>query len=416
MGKCIICGKRGLFLKTDKHGRCNECSTKTDNSSKTLRTEQPKESIKKVLDSDFEAYYADLLSLFKSQQDVFNVGNNPITALDFIPILEDKIKECEVLKEKIHNPQYEKNLTDKLIKSITYRNEFNKRHGIGEIKEFGISIYHGISIKDVSKEKIFTEIDKQITSYMNRWKNKIKSIQACAEFQKKIDSIVSVQVELSTTKHSKLTVSELEELVKYTNITPKTSFDKIGSFVVIDTETTGLSSTKDNLIEVAAIKFEDWTPIEKFNTLINPGKPIPADASAVNNITDEMVSNAPTFSQIIDSLDSFVGKYNIVGHNLPFDLKFLYRHGYNFTTQKRRYYDTCEIAKKILKKPKMKWDKEYEEYVINDNYDYDVEDYKLTTLCDYYAIRDNTFAHRALSDALATALLFECLAKDKIDY
>jgi DNA polymerase III epsilon subunit-like protein len=64
----------------------------------------------------------------------------------------------------------------------------------------------------------------------------------------------------------------------------------------------------------------------------------------------------------------------------------------------------------------MKWDKEYEEYVINDNYDYDVEDYKLTTLCDYYQIRDNSFAHRALSDAFATGLLFKCLAQDKIDY
>ena len=63
----------------------------------------------------------------------------------------------------------------------------------------------------------------------------------------------------------------------------------------------------------------------------------------------------------------------------------------------------------------MKWDKEYGEYVINDNYDYDVEDYKLTTLCDYYGIRDNTFAHRALLDALATGFLFKKLAQDKID-
>ena len=127
-----------------------------------------------------------------------------------------------------------------------------------------------------------------------------------------------------------------------------------------------------------------------------------------------MVADAPTFSQVIDNLNSFVGNSNIVGHNLPFDLKFLYRHGYDFTTQKRKYYDTCEIAQKTLKKPKMKWDKENEEYVVNDNYDYDVENYKLTTLCDYYKIRDNSFAHRALSDALATGILFKRIAMDKI--
>ena len=137
-------------------------------------------------------------------------------------------------------------------------------------------------------------------------------------------------------------------------------------------------------------------------------------SSAINNITDDMVADAPAFMQIIDSLNAFVGKSNIVGHNLPFDLKFLYRYGYDFTANKRRYYDTCEIAKKTLKKPKLKWDKDFDEYVIDYDCDYDVEDYKLTTLCDYYQIRDNMFAHRALSDALATGELFKCLAKDRI--
>ena len=150
------------------------------------------------------------------------------------------------------------------------------------------------------------------------------------------------------------------------------------------------------------------------DTLLNPGKHIPDKASAINNITDDMVADAPAFMQIIDSLNAFVGKSNIVGHNLPFDLKFLYRYGYDFTANKRRYYDTCEIAKKTLKKPKLKWDKDFDEYVIDYDCDYDVEDYKLTTLCDYYQIRDNMFAHRALSDALATGELFKCLAKDRI--
>lgn len=413
MAKCKICGKRGLFLRVDKQSRCNECSGKEETTSVMYNI---KESIQKQIDPEFDVYYANILTLFKSQQGTIDVGNDPITALKFVPILENKIDECEQLKKEIHSPQYEKKIGEKLIKSITYRDDFNKRHGIGEIKEIGISVYHGVSTKEISTEKILADIDKKIKEYIFRWKSKIKSIKACAEFQEKLNSIKNVEVEISDTKHKKLVVSELDGLIKYTNITPKTSYDRIGSFVVIDTETTGLSSTKDAVVEVAAIKFEDWVPIERYQTLINPGKSIPADASAVNNITDDMVCNAPTFLQIIDSLDSFIGKYNIVGHNLPFDLKFLYRNGYNFATKKRHYYDTCEIAKKILKKPKMKWDKEYEEYVINENYDYDVEDYKLTTLCDYYGIRDNSFAHRALSDAYATGLLFECLAKDKIDY
>lgn len=398
MGKCIVCGKHGLFVKIDVQGRCNECSKK----------------IEKEEDARFEVYYADLISSLKNQQEVVDVGNNPIEALEFIPRLNDKIEACETLKASLHNPRYEKKLIEKLLKSITYHDEFCKRHGIGKLEEFGVSVYADPISKEFSKEKIIADIDKQINVYKKQWENRIKSIRNSAEFQKRIDEIESVIIDVSDTKHKKRTVSELDELIKYSNITSKTCIDRIGNFVVIDTETTGLSSTKDSLVEVAAIKFEDWTPVEKFHTLINPGKHIPEEASAINNITDEMVVDAPSFIQIIDSLDNFVGKSNIVGHNLPFDLKFLYRYGYNFTTQKRRYYDTCEIAKKALKKPKMIWDKEFEEYVINDNYDYDVEDYKLTTLCDYYKIRDNLFAHRALSDAFATGNLFKCLAQDRI--
>ena len=365
---------------------------------------------------EFENYYDGLLSYLRSLQEVIEVGNDPITALELIPRFKEKVDICDTIQKELHNSKYEKRFINRLIESITYRDDFRKRHGIGVLKEWGISVFADTISQKFSVEKILADLDKLICSYKHQWTKAIKSVQDNAEFQRTIDAIPSIEIELSNTTFNKQSVSELDELIKYTNITPKTSFDRLGNFVSIDTETTGLSSTKDNIVEIAAIKFEDWVPVAKLHTLINPGKHIPDEASKINNITDEMVVNAPTFSQIIDCLAAFVGKSNIIGHNLPFDLKFLYRYGYNFTTEKRHYYDTCEISKKILKKPKMKWDKEYGEYIVNDNYDYDVEDYKLTTLCDYYQIRDNTFAHRALSDALATGLLFEKLARAKIDY
>ena len=144
-------------------------------------------------------------------------------------------------------------------------------------------------------EKIVEDINKQINSYKFKWNKAIKSINDSASFQKTIEAIPSVEIMLSETVYAKKSVSELEELVKYSNITSKTSFDRIGSFVVVDTETTGLSSTRDNIIELAVIKFEDWIPVAKFHTLINPKKHIPDDASAVNGITDEMVAEAPWY-------------------------------------------------------------------------------------------------------------------------
>ena len=368
-----------------------------------------------IENADFESFYSNILQLLRKVQEPIKLGVDPIAALRLIPIFQERLEMCNTIQSQLNNQKHKNRLFKKLVNNISYRDEFSKRHGMGTLKEWEISVFADPITNKYTLEKIVEDINKQINSYKFKWNKAIKSINDSASFQKTIEAIPSVETMLSETVYTKKPVSELEELVKYSNITSKTSFDRIGSFVVVDTETTGLSSTRDNIIELAAIKFEDWIPVAKFHTLINPKKHIPDDASAVNGITDEMVAEAPTFSQIIESLMDFVGKFSLVGHNLPFDLKFLYRYGYDFTTEKRRYFDTCEIAKKTLKKPKMKWDKDYGEYVINDNYDYDVEDYKLTTLCDYYGIRDNTFSHRALSDALATGLLFKKLAQDKID-
>ena len=399
MGKCMICGKRGLFLKVDALGRCNECAQKEREKEAAKAREKAEKE-----EQEFESYYSNMLFCLKKLQEDIEVDDNPIEALSIIPLIRDKVYECEILKAEIHNPQYENKLFDKLVKSITYSDDFSRKYGIGRLEAFDIGVRVNSISKEYSKDEIFSDIDKRINAHARFLNNIIKSIQNSAAFQQKIDAIAEINVEKSNTNHNKREASELEEIIKYSSITAKTCFERLGDFVVIDTETTGLSPTRDNLVEVAAIRFETWVPIQKFHTLLNPGK----------HITDDMVADAPAFMQIIDSLNAFVGKSNIVGHNLPFDLKFLYRYGYDFTANKRRYYDTCEIAKKTLKKPKLKWDKDFDEYVIDYDCDYDVEDYKLTTLCDYYQIRDNMFAHRALSDALATGELFKCLAKDRI--
>lgn len=120
----------------------------------------------------------------------------------------------------------------------------------------------------------------------------------------------------------------------------------------------------------------------------------------------------PYFGQVVESLQEFIGEDNLVGHNLPFDLKFVVRYGINLGSTKRKYYDTLQIAKHTLKKVKEKWDKEFEMYQPDYESDYDVEDYKLTTLCNYYGIA-LCGAHRALADCYATGLLLKALAEDR---
>lgn len=169
--------------------------------------------------------------------------------------------------------------------------------------------------------------------------------------------------------------------------------EKLGQFVVIDTETTGLHCVQNQIVELTAIRFRDWKPVEIFTTLINPGNPIPEDATRIHGITDEMVKEAPKIAEVIKDFDSFIGSDNLLGHNISFDLGFLDMSGSEYSNTKRKYYDTLSLARYL---------------------DFNVIDNKLTTLCDHFFIRDNATAHRSASDALATGLLFEKFVEQKL--
>ena len=179
----------------------------------------------------------------------------------------------------------------------------------------------------------------------------------------------------------------------FSNVTARSNVEKLGNFVVVDTETTGLSASKEAIVEVSAVRFERFMPVEVFETLVNPHKSIPEVASRVNHITDDMVADAPYFSQIRADLVSFIGSSTIIGHNLEFDLKFLCASGIAFVDPKQKFFDTLELSQRI----------------IGDC----VENCKLVTLCDYYKIRYQGGAHRSSSDALATGLLFRELVDER---
>ena len=181
---------------------------------------------------------------------------------------------------------------------------------------------------------------------------------------------------------------------------------------MVDVETTGLNASNCSIIEVSAIRFENFKPVAHFNSFTKSSSELQQEIIDITGITNYMLVGAPEFWQLIPSLNVFIGNSNLVGHNLPFDLKFLYINGLNFTTLKRKYFDTLDIAKHILKKQPSKWDKETESYEPDFEADFDIYDYKLETLCDYYSIiRSN--AHRSSSDCLATGILFENLVYEK---
>lgn len=158
------------------------------------------------------------------------------------------------------------------------------------------------------------------------------------------------------------------------------------NFIAFDTETTGIKPDQDRIIEIGAVKFNNGEPGERFETLINPGIPIPIGASRVNGITDDMVANAPKIETKLEEFANFCGELPLVAHNAPFDFKFIKAavEAHRSKAPLGTILDSCELARKMLPG------------IIN---------YKLSTLVAHFRFPTTTF-HRAADDAVYCGLLF----------
>lgn len=160
--------------------------------------------------------------------------------------------------------------------------------------------------------------------------------------------------------------------------------------VVLDTETTGLDTRSARIVQIGAVRIEaNALSPGVFDTLINPGQPIPPAASMIHHITDADVAGAPDLSSVAASLRRFIGDAVVIGHTVSFDLAILEREharvGQPWTTP--RWLDVRGLVR--LAVPSIAHD-------------------DLDSLCARFAIA-NPARHSALGDAHATGLLFLAL-------
>lgn len=161
--------------------------------------------------------------------------------------------------------------------------------------------------------------------------------------------------------------------------------------IFYDTETTGISTTQGRIIELAA-----YDPVEKrtFERLIKPDFPIPAEATAIHHITNEMVEDAPPFAVVgKEFIDFCTGDCVLIAHNNDaFDLPFLKE----------------EFARNSLPFPEwksfdtLKWARKYRP---------DLPRHTLQSLREVYRIAANN-AHRALDDVIVLHQIFCHLTGD----
>jgi DNA polymerase-3 subunit epsilon len=94
--------------------------------------------------------------------------------------------------------------------------------------------------------------------------------------------------------------------------------------VMLDFETTGLSPAAGaRITEVAALRIEDGRIVDRFVSLVNCHVQVPAFITSLTGITQQMVDNAPSVSQIMPELLRFIGNDTLSAHNASFDEKFL---------------------------------------------------------------------------------------------
>lgn len=94
-------------------------------------------------------------------------------------------------------------------------------------------------------------------------------------------------------------------------------------FVAVDVETTGLQASRHQIIEVAILRYRAGILERRYESLLNPGRAIPAFITKLTTIRNEDVCEAPAFADIAQDVLDFIGEDIIVGHNVGFDIGFL---------------------------------------------------------------------------------------------
>src|SRR5665648_306174 len=166
------------------------------------------------------------------------------------------------------------------------------------------------------------------------------------------------------------------------------------TFVVVDLETTGGSPTAAAITEIGAVKVRGGEVLGEFQTLVDPGGPVPAFIAALTGITSSMVRGQPRIEQVLPAFFEFSRGAVLVAHSAPFDIGFLKAaardQGYPWPVN--QVLDTVALARRAVTRD-------------------EVPNHKLSTLAAFFrtAVAPE---HRALSDARATVdVLHACLAR-----
>lgn len=165
------------------------------------------------------------------------------------------------------------------------------------------------------------------------------------------------------------------------------------AYCVVDIETTGGTKETHRITEIGAVKVVSGEIVDHWQTLVNPERHIPAFITELTGISDDMVKEAPLFSEIADSFKAFLSGSIFVAHNVNFDYGFI-------KAEFARIEESFAMPKLCTVKEMRRFYPGYDSY-------------GLANLCKEFEIELNNH-HRAMSDADATAQLLLLVNQERL--
>lgn len=153
-------------------------------------------------------------------------------------------------------------------------------------------------------------------------------------------------------------------------------------YTVVDIETTGFDPMFDEIIEVAGIKYRGRNEVGRFQSLVKPDDGIPDYITALTGITNEMVADAPGIEDVLPRFLEFIGEDIVVGHNVHFDVNFIYDYAEDFELKpfSNDLVDTLRLSRRLYP---------------------ELQSHKLSALAAHFGVEPDG-EHRALADCVTT--------------
>lgn len=169
----------------------------------------------------------------------------------------------------------------------------------------------------------------------------------------------------------------------------------VNSYVVFDTETTGLKDQLDKIIEIGALKVINGEIVEEFDVLINPEIPIPEIITNITGITDDMVKTQKTIQEVLPEFLEFIEDFPLVAHNAPFDIGFINA-------------NLLRMGKKVLQNQII------DTVLLARIYIPRAYNYKLETLKNYFKL--DFGSHRSVDDCKTTNYIYQECKKRALEF